>query len=101
MLAAFLGNFGNGSTSTKYERELRAVTSNMKANVEKPYDEKHWWQQVYSNALARGVNKSVFVITTGQAVALKFTIFGDAPRSLSVFVTDMGPDGGCRRCASE
>ena len=32
-------------------------------------------------------------ITTGQAVALKFTISGDAPRSLSVFVTDMGPDG--------
>lgn len=46
-----------------------------------------------SKALAQRVKKSVFVITTGQAVALKFTIFGDAPRSLSVFVKDMGPDG--------
>ena len=39
------------------------------------------------------MKESVFVITAGQPVALKFTIFGDAPRSLSVSVEDMGSDG--------
>ena len=84
VLTAFLGNFGNGSTSKTYERELRTIAKNMKADVKKPCAEKHWWKQVCSKALARGMKKSVFVITApGQSVALKFTIFGDAPaRSL-------------------
>ena len=31
--------------------------------------------------------------TSGQPTALKFTMRGEAPRSLSVSVADMGPDG--------
>ena len=65
----------------------------MTVNVSKTCGETHWWQQVCNKALARGMQKSVFVITTGQAMALKFTQFGDAPRSLTVRVEDMGPDG--------
>ena len=54
---------------------------------------KHWWSQVCSKALARGATRSVFVITSGQPTALKFTMRGEAPRSLSVSVADMGPEG--------
>ena len=54
---------------------------------------KHWWSQVCSKALARGAKRSVFVITSGQPTALKFTMRGEAPRSLSVSVADMGPEG--------
>ena len=65
----------------------------MKANATRRCATKHWWNQLCSKALARGTNKSVFVITTGKAEALKLTIFGDAPRSLPASVGDMGPDG--------
>ena len=93
VLEAFLGNFGNGSTSTKFKRELQANAKNVMADVNKSCGAKHWWSQVCSKALARGVKRSVFVITSGQPTALKFTMRGEAPRSLSVSVADMGPDG--------
>ena len=80
-------------TSTKFERELRDTATNMKANANKRCAEEHWWKELYSKALARGTDKSVFVITTGKAEALKFTNLGTAPCSLPVSVEDMGPNG--------
>ena len=93
VLTAFLGNFGSGSTAREHERELRRIAKSVTVDVTKRCSDKHWWQQVCNKALARGMKKSVLVITTGQAMALKFTQFGDAPRSLTVRVEDMGPDG--------
>ena len=79
-------------TSTKFERELRD-TANMKADANRRCVEEHWWKELCSKALARGTDKSVFVITTGKAEALKFTNLGTAPCSLPVSVEDMGPNG--------
>ena len=62
-------------------------------STDKSCGRRHYWHQVCSKVLARGTNRNVFVVTANESVALKFTPRGEAPRSLQVYVKDMGPDG--------
>ena len=52
------------------------------------------FQSSHTTAPARRVQNALAERTTsGQPTALKFTVRGEPPRSLSVSVADMGPDG--------
>ena len=92
MLVSFLGNFGAGCTSKTHERELRKLVSNVITDASKPCQMKHWWQQFCNKALALGSKRNVFVITSGNPIALKFNIRGEGPRSIPIEVSEMGPD---------
>ena len=66
--------------------------SNVTTDTTKPCRKKHWWQQFCNKALARGSQKNVFVITSGNPIAFKFNSKGEGPRSLPVQVSEMGPE---------